>query len=116
MREEGDAEELREILDTVSKFLRELKDLVKDILDAIMSSYDGARLGKELGEFYKSLVEAGVPEEQALELMKQFYDKKMGALPSLGDVFSTIKEFIKREVFEGEESKTVSKERTEKDG
>lgn len=73
----GDAEELREVLKAVGDFLRELTPTIKELLDTVLNALRGDALGKEVGMFYRSLLEAGVKEETAAKLTEEFIRRKM---------------------------------------
>lgn len=89
-RRSDDVEELREVLEAVSDFLDKLGSRLKSLLDSVMESLDGAKLGREVGEMYKSLKEAGVPEEVAIEMTREFFKRKMELAPTLSSVLQSI--------------------------
>ena len=95
----GGAEELKEVLDAVSEFLKNLSEPLERILDTILKAVEGGRLGAEVAAFYKKLVEAGVPSELAAEMTKEFFEKRM----SLIDLSELVKKFVRKEVLEEEE-------------
>ncbi|MCE4602419.1 MAG: hypothetical protein F7B18_04470 [Desulfurococcales archaeon] len=90
MSRRDDVEELKEVLSVVADFLDQLSSKLKMILDSVMETLDGAKIGKEVGDMYKSLKEAGVPEEVAIEMTKEFFRKKMELAPSLSSLFQSI--------------------------
>jgi len=102
-----DVEELKEVLAAVSEFLDQLGSKLKTLLDSIMETLDGAKIGREVGEMYRSLKEAGVPEEVAIEMTRELFRKKMELAPSLSSLFQSIGEGWKgggkhaREALEG---------------
>ncbi len=71
--DEKDVEELKEVMNT-------LKDtvpaLIKGIVDALYSSQSAEDFGKQVADFYKSMIEAGMNNEQAFELTKQFMESR----------------------------------------
>lgn len=75
--EHEDVEELREVLNVISEFLEKLPGLVKQIIDIIFSRDIGEKVGASVGAFYKQLLEAGVPKEEALKLTVEFYETTM---------------------------------------
>lgn len=75
--EKSDAEELREVLKAVSEFLKELSPTLKDLVNAVLGALNGETLGREVGAFYRSLLEAGVKEETATWLAEVFIKRKM---------------------------------------
>ncbi len=85
-----DAEEVREILKAVSEFIGSLRGPIKEILDMLINAVDGRRLGEEVATFYRQLKDQGVPDEVAVELTKEFFHKKMEAMPSIGALADAI--------------------------
>ena len=67
-----DVEELREILSVVSS---EVPKLLKALSESLFGPEQTASYAKAVSEFYKSLREAGMEEEQAFELTKEFMDR-----------------------------------------
>lgn len=64
-----DLDELREVLDTLSRFLPKL---LNEIFGALTDAEDAAQLADDIALFYKKLVDAGMEKEQAFELTKKF--------------------------------------------
>lgn len=94
----GGPEDLKEILDAVSEFLKSLSEPLEKLLDTILKAVEGERLGAEVAAFYRKLVEAGMPSDMAAEMTKEFFEKRM----SLLDVSELLKSFVKKEVLEEE--------------
>ncbi|MEB3774043.1 MAG: hypothetical protein GSR86_03845 [Desulfurococcales archaeon] len=90
-REDEDIRELKEVLTAVSDFITDIGDKIKDILDSMMSALDGAKIGRETAELYKSLKEAGMPEEMAIQLTREFFNKKMELAPSISSIIEALK-------------------------
>jgi hypothetical protein len=74
-----DAEEVREILEVVSK---EVPALIKGIVGSIFSEEAGKDMGRAAAAFYRELKEGGMPEETAVRMTENY----MSAFTSLGDV------------------------------
>lgn len=72
-----DGLELKYIFDAISGFLKEIKDPLKDLLDAVLSPLDGDKLGKDLGSLYRNLKESDVPEDLASEIIKKYFETKL---------------------------------------
>jgi len=78
--EKTDPEELRQVLDVVSekipKLLNDLSDslpkLLGDIRDAMYSQAAGENMGKAIAAFYKELKNAGIPDDTALKMTKDY--------------------------------------------
>jgi hypothetical protein len=80
MRNESDAKELREVLDTLSdnvpRLLNTLSDkipaLVRGIVDVLYSKEAAENMAESVGTFYNKLVEAGIPREDALDMTRGY--------------------------------------------
>lgn len=64
-----DMEELSELLDTVTA---KVPKLIKDLVGSLYSPEAGANMGKAVGAYYKNLVEAGLPQDVAVEMAKDY--------------------------------------------
>ncbi len=89
MSEERDAEEIREILAAISDFLKGLKEPLMDIVNTVIESLSGDKLGADVASFYKRLVDAGMPESLAAEMTKEYMRKRLDAVPSLGSILES---------------------------
>jgi len=81
MKDKGmkDAEELKAVLETVST---QIPNLIKGIIDSFFSPESGARMGKAVADFYRSLKDAGIPEQEALAMAKDY----LGTLTKWSDI------------------------------
>lgn len=66
-----DAQEIAAMLDAVSD---KVPKLLKDITDALFDPTKTKEFGANVAEFYKTMVDNGMPPEQAFELTKRFMD------------------------------------------
>ena len=89
--ENEDVREVREVLAAVSDFITNIGDKIKDILDNMMSALDGAKIGRETAELYKSLKNAGMPEDMVMQLTREFFNKKMELAPSISSIMEVLK-------------------------
>jgi len=96
-----DAEELREVLDAVTPFLEKLKDWVKEIIGLFTSGLDGKKLGEDIGRFYQELKVQGLPEDLIIEMVRDYYKKRMEVVPSIEKLIGSFAKF--REFGRGEE-------------
>ncbi|ADG90553.1 hypothetical protein [Thermosphaera aggregans] len=96
-----DAEELREVLDAVTPFLEKLKDWVKEIIGLFTSGLDGKKLGEDIGRFYQELKAQGLPEDLIIEMVKDYYKKRMEVVPSIEKLIGSFAKF--GEFWRGEE-------------
>jgi hypothetical protein len=67
-----DAEEIREILSVVST---EIPKLLTAISDSLFGAEQTGKYAEAVADFYKSLREAGMDENKAFELTKEFMDR-----------------------------------------
>jgi hypothetical protein len=110
--EERDVEELREVLKAVSEFLKELSPTLKDLIETILGSLRGDTLGKEVGMFYKSLIEAGIKEETATKMAEEFLRSKM-EMVNVAAILPKLSQMTPRKQEEVVEKKTAEKEPSE---
>ncbi len=89
--EREDVEELREVLKAVSDFLMNLKEPIKEFIVLTMNALNGKKLGEEVADFYRSLIEKGVSEKLAEEMTKEFLRRKLSAIPNIGDLVKSFK-------------------------
>ncbi|MEM0048491.1 MAG: hypothetical protein QXF10_09300 [Ignisphaera sp.] len=85
-----DIEEVREVLKAVSEFVKEIREPLKDLLNTLLESFSGDRLGREVAAFYKSIVEAGVDPSLAKTLTERFLEERLKPLSSIGNLISGI--------------------------
>ncbi len=71
--DEKDIEEFKEVMNTLKD---NILALIKGIVDAIYSEQSAEDFGKQVANFYKSLIEAGMNNEQAFELTKKFMESR----------------------------------------
>jgi hypothetical protein len=69
MSDKHEAEEIGEILSVVRT---EVPGLVRDLMDTIYSPESAEKMAKSVATFYKTLVESGIEEKEALEMAKGF--------------------------------------------
>jgi hypothetical protein len=49
--------------------------LVNDLMGTLYSEEAGSRVGKAVGTFYKELVSAGIPADEALQMTKDYMNQ-----------------------------------------
>jgi hypothetical protein len=64
-----DAEEVAEIFETLST---KIPSMIRGIIDSLFSPEAAANMGKAVVEFRKSLIEGGIPEEEAMKMTQQY--------------------------------------------
>ncbi|MBC7220309.1 hypothetical protein H5T55_02295 [Candidatus Bipolaricaulota bacterium] len=84
-KDSGDVEELREVLSVVTQ---QVPGLLKGLRDVLYSKEAAENMADAVGTFYKRLVEAGIPREEALEMAR-------GYMINLREVFKGVKKGIK---------------------
>jgi len=101
-----DAEEVKEILEAVSK---EVPTLIKSIIGAVFSEEAGRDMGKAAGAFYKELKESGMPDETAVRMTENY----ISVFTSLGDIMKKF-DFGKGEKSRSEIEKEIERKIKEK--
>lgn len=91
-----DVEELRQVLSAIAEFLDKLSKTVRESLETVLSGVDGSRLGEDVGNFYKRLVESGIPPEEAMKLTEEYFRKRLDSVPSPSKLIETFSRFVKR--------------------
>jgi hypothetical protein len=74
--------DIGKILDDVST---KVPTLISGIMNSLYSAESGANTGKAAGNFYKELLEAGIPKEDALQMTKDY-------VASLGSIVNNQKQ------------------------
>jgi hypothetical protein len=69
MSEKYEAKEIGEVLSVVRA---EVPGLVRDLMDTIYSPESAEKMAKSVAIFYKTLVDSGIDEREALEMAKGF--------------------------------------------
>ena len=64
-----DAQEVAEIFETLSTKLPEMHN---GVLGSLFSPEAARNMGKAVAEFRKSLIEGGIPEEEAMEMTRKY--------------------------------------------
>ncbi len=104
IKEEEDIEELREVFSAISSFLKDLAPTISEIMNSIIGSLDGAKLGEEAGKFYKNLIEAGIDQEKAVKLTEKFVEQKLA-------VIQLIPKMIKPQMIKEKEEREIKNEK-----
>ena len=68
-RKKGEVEELREVLDVVSD---RIPGLLRGLRDVLYSKDAAENMADAVATFYKKLVEAGIPREDALDMARGY--------------------------------------------
>jgi hypothetical protein len=102
-----DPEELKQMFKVLSESVPELLDKITKVL---YDAQGGEKFGSSVAAFFKTLKDAGMSNEQAFQLTKEYMSNMSlggmlkgvvgGARSAEGEVGSAIREQIKREVLE----------------
>ena len=78
-----DAKELKEIMIVISETV---PDLLDKITKVISDNQEGNKMGRSVASFYNTLVESGMPKDQAFNLTKSFMSSASlgGMIASMG--------------------------------
>lgn len=68
-KEDWGPEEVAQILDKVSE---KIPALLKGLREVVYSAEAGEQFGKAIGAFYSELLKQGIPQEQAMEMAKNY--------------------------------------------
>lgn len=77
-----DAEEVAAIFETLST---QIPGMIRGILDSLFSPQAAANMGKAVAEFYKSLKEGGIPDEEAIVMTRNY----LSTLTSWGETMKS---------------------------
>ena len=72
--DEEDIEELQKLFDVIISFLGEIGPQIAQTISSILEAYPGAKVGKEVADFYKKLKEEGVPEDLAERRTEKYFE------------------------------------------
>ena len=61
--------EIGELLDSVTT---KVPKLISGLMDTVYSAESGTKMGQSVGNFYKELIESGIPKEDAMEMTKNY--------------------------------------------
>ena len=75
--EKREAEEIREILSAVTKFIEDLKKPISDLISMVMESLKGDKLGEDIAAFYAKLKESNLPEDMIKEMTRKYMEERV---------------------------------------
>jgi len=75
--EKREAEELREVLSAVSKFLEDIKKPIADLINVVLDAMRGDKVGEEVAAFYKKLKEGGLPDDVVKDMVKKYLEERV---------------------------------------
>lgn len=68
-KEEWGPEEVAQLLDKIAD---KIPALLKGLRDVVYSAEAGEQFGKAVGAFYSELIKQGIPQDQAMEMAKNY--------------------------------------------
>ena len=71
--DEKDMEEFREVMTTLRDFIPEM---IRKIVEVLYSQQNAEDFARQVANFYKSMVDAGMSNDQAFELTKEFMESR----------------------------------------
>jgi hypothetical protein len=75
--EKKEAEEIREMLSAVSKFLEDIKKPIADLINVMLDAMRGDRVGEEVAAFYKKLKESGLPDDVVRDMVRKYLEERV---------------------------------------
>jgi hypothetical protein len=75
--EKKEAEEIREMLSAVSKFLEDIKKPITDLINVMLDAMRGDRVGEEVAAFYKKLKESGLPDDVVRDMVRKYLEERV---------------------------------------
>lgn len=87
---EQEIEELKVAKEIVAVIFDKIGQIARDIINAVMSSLDGRKLGQEIAEFYQMLKSSGLPDKVVEEMVVDFYKRKLELVPSLNELLKAV--------------------------
>ncbi len=71
--DEKDLEEFKEVMNTLRDTV---PAIIRGIVEAVYSAQDAEDFGKQVAGFYKAMIDAGMSNEQAFQLTKEFMESR----------------------------------------
>ena len=62
-------EKISELLDTVAV---KVPKLISGLLETVYSAEAGTKMGQSVGNFYKEMLESGIPKDEAMQMVKNY--------------------------------------------
>jgi hypothetical protein len=111
--DEDDREDVEELKEVMNILKNTVPDMIKGIVDALYSGNNAEEFGKQVANFYKSMIDAGMDKKEAFELTKEFMESR--------DVVGVLKDVLSKGNFQdmknikdmGKEMKKARKEMDE---
>ena len=91
--------DVAEILKAVGEFLKSLEEPLMKLLQVFLDTMNGEKLGKDVAAFYSQLKDSGMPEDVAVQMTKEYFEKRT----AVADLSKLVAQFVKKEIIEDEE-------------
>ncbi len=85
-----DGLELKYVLSAISDFIKEIREPLRELVDTIMKTLSGEKLGEEVASFYRNLIDSGIPEDMAKDMTKKYFETRIGIFDMLKNAVSNI--------------------------
>ena len=76
--------DVREALEALQGFLAGVREPLERLVETVLRAVEGGRVGADVAGFYRSLAEAGVPEELARDLTREYLARRMAVADPAG--------------------------------
>ncbi|MEB3847224.1 MAG: hypothetical protein GSR74_04535 [Desulfurococcales archaeon] len=95
----GEGGDVAEILKAVGEFLKSLEEPLMKLLQLFLDTMNGEKLGKDVAVFYAQLRDSGMPEDVAVQMTKEYFEKRT----AIADLSKLVAQFVKKEIIEDED-------------
>ncbi len=84
--ESREPEELRAVFKAITEFIKEIKQPIREIVEYLYKQLDGAKIGEDVANFYKKLIEQGVPKELAEKMTLDYMKTRLQVVADLANI------------------------------
>ena len=74
----------------VVQIIREIKEGLLASMKEIANLLDGSKLGEDVGNFYRKLIEGGLPEDMARQMTEKYFETRLNAIPNISSIINAI--------------------------
>jgi len=78
-----DPEALQKVLGSVAEMIESFARTLERVLDEVVESLEGEKVGSDVAAFYAKIREAGIPEEEAKEMTREYFRKRISVAEEL---------------------------------
>lgn len=87
---ESDIRELSQVLDAVSKFIRDLREPIEQLLQSFQKNISGSAIGEDVVNFYNKLISSGMPKDVVEQMTKEYFKMRM----EQGNIFRLLEKLL----------------------